>query len=69
MKGILLTDFLPHGETINAHAYCITLKRLQHSIQNRRRGLLTSRVFASRQRTTIHCKNKDKVREIWEGKP
>jgi hypothetical protein len=27
-KGILLIDFLPHGETINTDAYCATLKRL-----------------------------------------
>jgi histone-lysine N-methyltransferase SETMAR len=40
-KGVLLVDFMPHGTTINAAAYCETLKRLRRAIQNRRRGMLT----------------------------
>jgi hypothetical protein len=36
-KGILLVDFIPPGETINAAAYCNSLTRLQRAIQNKRR--------------------------------
>lgn len=40
-KGIILVEFLPQGETINAQRYCETLKKLKRSIQNKRRGMLT----------------------------
>ncbi|MGR0202337.1 hypothetical protein, partial [Klebsiella pneumoniae] len=40
--SILLIDFLPQGETINANRYCETLKKLRRAIQNKRRGMLTS---------------------------
>lgn len=43
-KGILLIDFLEHGETINADKYCETLRKLRRAIQNKRRGLLSSGV-------------------------
>ncbi|MGR0227456.1 hypothetical protein [Klebsiella pneumoniae] len=39
---MLLIDFLPQGETINANRYCETLKKLRRAIQNKRRGMLTS---------------------------
>jgi hypothetical protein len=39
--GPLLVDFLPRGDTINAAAYCETLKRLRPAIHNKRRGMLT----------------------------
>jgi hypothetical protein len=40
-KGFLLVDFMPKGTTINAEAYCNTLKKLRRAIQNRRMGMLT----------------------------
>ena len=40
-KGILLVEFLPPGATINSEVYCETIKKLQRSIQNKRRGRLT----------------------------
>ncbi|KAJ4448311.1 hypothetical protein ANN_10326, partial [Periplaneta americana] len=43
-KGILLIDFLPRGETINADRYCETLRKLRRAIQNKRRGMLTAGV-------------------------
>ncbi|XP_049952649.1 histone-lysine N-methyltransferase SETMAR-like [Schistocerca serialis cubense] len=43
-QGILLLEFMPPGTTINAAAYCQTLKPLQRAIQNKRRGMLTSGV-------------------------
>jgi hypothetical protein len=39
-KGFLLVDFMPNGTTINAEAYCNTLKKLRRAIQKRRRGML-----------------------------
>ena len=32
---------MPHNTTINADAYCATLRRLHKAIQNRRRGKLS----------------------------
>ncbi|KAJ4428145.1 hypothetical protein ANN_24159 [Periplaneta americana] len=43
-KGILLIDFLPRGETMNADHYCETLRKLRRAIQNKRRGMLTAGV-------------------------
>lgn len=43
-KGILLIEFLPQGETVNALRYCETLKKLRRAIQNKRRGMLTKGV-------------------------
>jgi hypothetical protein len=40
--GFLLLEFLPCGQTINADAYCATLKRLWHNIQNSQWDLFTS---------------------------
>ncbi|KFM58918.1 Histone-lysine N-methyltransferase SETMAR, partial [Stegodyphus mimosarum] len=40
-KGVLLTEFLPRGETINAARYCETLTKLRRAIQNKRRGMLS----------------------------
>lgn len=40
-KGILLVDFLPRGDTINAERYCETLRKLRRAIQNKRRGMLS----------------------------
>jgi histone-lysine N-methyltransferase SETMAR len=40
-KGILLVEFLPQGSTINASAYCDTLKKLHRAIQNKRRGMFS----------------------------
>ncbi|KFM72676.1 Histone-lysine N-methyltransferase SETMAR, partial [Stegodyphus mimosarum] len=40
-KGVLLTEFLPRGETINAARYCETLTKLRCAIQNERRGMLS----------------------------
>jgi hypothetical protein len=39
------SDLLPSGETISADACCGTLKKLRRTIQNHRRGLLTSGVY------------------------
>ncbi|KAJ4426490.1 hypothetical protein ANN_27304 [Periplaneta americana] len=43
-KGILLIDFLPRGETVNADRYCETLRKLRRAIQNKSRGMVTAGV-------------------------
>ncbi|KAJ4452299.1 hypothetical protein ANN_03819 [Periplaneta americana] len=43
-KGILLIDFLPRGETVNADRYCETVRKLRRAIQNKRRGMLSAGV-------------------------
>jgi len=41
-KEILLIDFLERGLTINADAYCETVRKHRRVIQNKRRGMLSS---------------------------
>ncbi|GFW23747.1 histone-lysine N-methyltransferase SETMAR [Trichonephila clavipes] len=43
-QDILLLEFMPPGTTINAAAYCQTLKRLRRAIQNKRRRMLSNGV-------------------------
>ena len=42
--GVLLLDYCPNGQTINAQVYFNTLQRLRRAIQNKCRGLLSSGV-------------------------
>lgn len=43
-KGILLTEFMEPGTTINAAVYRETLRKLRRAIQNKIRGMLTKGV-------------------------
>ena len=43
-KEVLLIEYMPTGTTINADAYCETLKKLKRAIQNQRRRMLTKGV-------------------------
>jgi len=56
-KGIILIEYLPQGETINAARYCETLKKLRRAIQNKRRGLLTSGVCLLHDNARPHTAN------------
>ncbi|VVC28199.1 Ribonuclease H-like domain,Transposase, type 1 [Cinara cedri] len=56
-KGIILIEYLPHGETINAARYCETLKKLRRAIQNKRRGLLTSGICLLHDKARPHTAN------------
>jgi len=42
--GVLLLDYRPNGQTINAQVYRDTLQRLRRAIQNKRQELLSSGV-------------------------
>jgi len=44
-QGVLLVEFLPQGTTINSAVYCETLKKLRRTIQNKRRGMLSSTIL------------------------
>jgi histone-lysine N-methyltransferase SETMAR len=44
-KGILLVDVTEHGTTVNAAAYCETLKKLKDAIRRKRPGLLSKGVL------------------------
>ncbi|GFY16424.1 uncharacterized protein TNCV_2350671 [Trichonephila clavipes] len=47
LKGILLIDFLPHGETVKADHYFEALRIRRHTIQNKRRGMLTAELSSN----------------------
>jgi len=53
-KGVLLVDFLPQGSTINAGVCCDTLKKLHHTIQNKRHGMLSRGVVMIHDNTHPH---------------
>lgn len=44
-KGIILVDFLPHKQTINAQYYIEIIRRLRVAIVEKRRGLMTRRPY------------------------
>lgn len=60
-KGIILVEFLPHGETINAARYCETLKKLRRAIQNKRRGMITKGVCLLHDNARPHTANLTKA--------
>lgn len=74
-KGVLLVDYMHRGETINAAAYCQTLRRLRRAIQNKRRGLLTSGVILLHDNARPHSAalTRDLLQqfkwEVWEHPP
>ena len=43
--GILLTDYLPHGQTINAEYYSSLLVQLKDILKEKRRGKVTKGVL------------------------
>jgi hypothetical protein len=43
-KGVLLMEFMPKGQIINAASYCATLNPLRRDIQNHQRGQLSTGV-------------------------
>ncbi|KAG5884561.1 hypothetical protein JTB14_006588 [Gonioctena quinquepunctata] len=48
-NGIILIEYLPRGQTINAARHCETLSNLERAIQNKQRGMLTKGVcFATK---------------------
>lgn len=69
-KGVILVDFMTRGTTINALAYCETLKKLRRGIQNKRRGNADKRSVSSpRQRSPPYCSGNTRVTaEIWLGR-
>lgn len=56
-QGIILIEYLPQGQTINADRYCETLRKLRRAIQNKRRGLLTKGVCLLHDNARPHTAN------------
>jgi len=52
--GVLLLDYHPNGQTINAQVYCDTLQCLCRAMQNKRWGLLSSRVVLLHDNAHLH---------------
>jgi histone-lysine N-methyltransferase SETMAR len=44
-KEVLIVEFMLEGTTITSEVYCETVKKLRRTIQNKRRGTLTSGVL------------------------
>jgi histone-lysine N-methyltransferase SETMAR len=44
-SGVLLVDFLPHGQTITAARYIVTLKKLKRAIRRKRPGLVDDQIL------------------------
>jgi histone-lysine N-methyltransferase SETMAR len=52
--GVLLVDFLPRGESVNAAHYCETLDRLREAVRRKRPGLLSTGVILLHDNATPH---------------
>lgn len=53
-KGVVHTEFMPKGSTINSVSYCETLKRLRKAIKDRRPGKLTKGIVLLHDNATPH---------------
>ena len=54
VKGVLLVDFLPSGETVDANRYCQTLDQLREAIRRKRPGRLSKGVILQHDNATPH---------------
>ena len=55
--GVLLTDYLSHGTTINGPYYASLLERLRSAIKEKRRGKLTQGVLLLHDNAPVHKSN------------
>ena len=53
-RGVILVEFLPCGESVNAVRYCESLEHLREAIRRKRPGLLTSGVVLLHDNATPH---------------
>ena len=53
-RGVLLTDFLSRGRTMNGAYYGDLIEQLRQSVKEKRRGLLTKRVFLLHDNAPVH---------------
>jgi len=53
-QGVLLVDFTPHGQTVNAARYCQTLNKLRDAVRRKRPGLLSKRPIMLHDNATPH---------------
>lgn len=56
--GVIHVEFMPKGTTINADAYCNTLKRLRTAVKNKRPGMLSKSVVLLQDNAIPHSINK-----------
>ena len=71
-KGVLLVDFTPQGQTVNAVRYCETLDRLREAVRRKRQGRLREGVILLHDNATPHTANLTKEwfkRYGWEVLP
>lgn len=74
-EGVVYTEFMPKGTTINAASYCQTLQKLRTAIKQRRRGRLSEGVILLHDNATPHTANQTKQLlqkfkwEVWPHPP
>ena len=56
-EGVLLVDFTPRGQTVNAASFCQTLNRLREAIRRKRPGRLREGVVLLHDNATPHTAN------------
>ena len=72
VKGVLLVDFLPSGETVNANRYCQTLDKLREALRRKRPGRLSKGVILQHDNATPHTAKRTQdwlKRYNWETLP
>lgn len=53
-QGVVYSEYMPRGTTINSEAYCETLKRLRKAIKERRPGKLSKGIVLLHDNATPH---------------
>lgn len=53
-SGVLLVDFLPQGQTVNALRYCATLKKLKRAISRKRPQLCNDQILIQQDNARPH---------------
>ena len=54
-QGVLLVDFLPNGQTVNANRYIVTLKRLKHALRRKCSGLQDDQILLQHDNARPHA--------------
>ena len=54
-QGVILVDFLPNGQTINANRYIATLKRLKHAVRRKCSGLRDDQIDNTRPHAALQA--------------
>lgn len=53
-RGVILTDYLPKGETLNSDYYCNLLEKLRDALKQKRRGMISKGIRLLADNAPVH---------------